>query len=164
MTYRFYDAKTGIFSGVTYSGSIEHLAQNTPSGYAAMEGEFDYLSQKVDLKSGNVIDYQPPAPADDASRIWAWDAQSKRWKSAPTLSVLKVLRVAEVQSAIEAQEKSQDRPQRELMSAFRLSLPAPAVALTRMLTIDNEISRLRALRTACASASTKAQLDEVPRP
>ena len=162
--YYFYNSTTGVFSPIAFSGNIVDVGINTPGGHTAIEGEFDHLAQKIDLQTGQVVDYQPPAPSNDVNNMWAWDAPTKRWAATPTLSALKTVRVAEVQAAIEAQEKSQDRPQRELMSAFRLSLPAPAVALNRMLAIDNEITRLRALRAACTGASTKAQLDAVPRP
>jgi len=164
MTYFFYSTHTGLFHAQGYDGPADHLGQNTPAEHAAIQGEFDRFSQRVDLQTGKVVDYRPPAPPDESGRTWVWDTPTKRWTPVPTLAALKALRIAEIQTAIEAQEKAQDRPQRELMTAFRLSLPAPAVALNRMTAIDSEIARLRALRTACATASTKAQLDAVQRP
>lgn len=165
MMQHLYDTATGLFTGVTLRGPAHLIAVNTPSGTAVFTADaIDHLAQKIDLQTGQVVDYQPPAPSDDVNNTWAWDAPTKRWMSAPTLAALKTVRIAEVQAAIEAQEQLQDRPQRELMSAFHLALPAPPVALNRMLTIDNEITRLRGLRAACAAATTKAQLDAAPRP
>ena len=36
-----------------------------------------------------VIDYQPPAPANDQWQTWAWDTSTKRWVSTPTLAAHK---------------------------------------------------------------------------
>lgn len=46
-----------------------------------------------------VIDYQPPAPADDQWQTWAWDAGIKRWVSAPTLLALKRAKRQELAAA-----------------------------------------------------------------
>lgn len=165
MKYNIYDNLTGLFTGVTVRGPT-HLAEaNCPPGHSWVIGDqIDHLAQKFDLQTNTVVDYQPPAPADDSNHTWAWDATKKRWESSPTLAALRAVRIAEVQTAIEAQEKAQDRPQRELLAAFRLALPAPVTALNRMTAIDNEITRLRGLRQAVAAASKRNQLDAVPRP
>ncbi|WP_428421978.1 tail fiber assembly protein [Methylibium sp.] len=57
---------------------------NIPSGLAAREGVYDHLSQRVDLITGAVVDWQPPAPADTEFETWAWDAKTRRWLSTPT--------------------------------------------------------------------------------
>lgn len=102
MIRSIYDTDTGLFTGGRYSGVLQ-----LPIGRASVRGEFDPLSQRVDITAtppdplpvdefGHpipwvppVIDYQPPAPADDAMQTWAWDAQIKRWVSQPTLAALK---------------------------------------------------------------------------
>ena len=163
-TWHFFDLATGKFSGRTYAGPQSHLDANLPAGSGAVLGVTDWMSQCVGLGAGALMDHQPPAPQSDELRTWSWDAAARRWISAPTLAALKAPRIAEVQLAIEAQERAQDRPQRELMAAFRLSLPAPAFAANKMAAIDVEIARLRALRGAIVSAQNRAQLDAVPRP
>jgi hypothetical protein len=111
--YRLYDPLTGLFDRRRLVCPPDQLQANTPDGRAAIPGEFDPLSQRVDIsvqpppdpdpwptdEFGNrlplqpwyppVIDYQPPAPADDASQTWAWDTDTKRWVSSPTLAAIK---------------------------------------------------------------------------
>jgi len=91
MIVSFYDKSTGLFTGRSFSGPHEALALNTAADEGAIVGRFDHLSQRVDLETGQVIDYQPPSPSDDH----AWHAASKRW-------VLK----REVQEAIAADGKA----------------------------------------------------------
>lgn len=81
-----------------------------------------------------------------------------------TFAWAQALRIAEVQAAIENQEKMQARPGRELITALRLALPAPLIALNKLAAIELEITRLRGLRTNCAAAGNQAQLDAVARP
>lgn len=83
----FYDPATGLFNGAEWFGATVDLAANTPAGMAAfdLEGQrIDWMSQRVDGDS--LVDYQPPAPADDASRTWSWDAASRRWVASSTLA------------------------------------------------------------------------------
>jgi len=103
MIRSIYDISTGLFTGGRFSGSLR-----LPADRASVLGEFDPLSQRVDItvqppppvldQEGRdisppwtppVIDYQPPPPADDAWQTWAWDAGIKRWVSQPTLAGLK---------------------------------------------------------------------------
>jgi hypothetical protein len=83
-TISFYDPQTGLFTGESRSGPAEWLASCVPDGLAAAPGLYDRLSQRVDLVTMEVVDYQPPAPDDDELRTWAWDATERRWKPAPT--------------------------------------------------------------------------------
>lgn len=87
-TWSFFDAETGLLTGRTYRG--DELAANTPEGQAAIEGVFDWLCQRVDIATGQVVEYQPPAPPDDALRTWAWDAGAKHWIPSPTAAALAI--------------------------------------------------------------------------
>ena len=82
----YYDPATGLFSGASYAGSEPEL--NGGAGEAWLPGRFDHLSQRVDLDTGEVIGYQPPAPPDDELRTWAWDETTKRWRSTPTIAAI----------------------------------------------------------------------------
>jgi hypothetical protein len=84
-TWSFYDAATGAIapSRVTCPAG-PNLAGNTPAGHVAIEGRFDHLSQRVNLQTGQVEDYQPPAPAADELRTWAWNDATRRWAASPT--------------------------------------------------------------------------------
>jgi hypothetical protein len=103
--WSFYGPETGVLcpahvlapDGVDATGFA-------PEGALPIPGHHDWLSQRVDISVqppppvlddlGNdisppwyppVIDYQPPAPADDQWQTWVWDAGIKRWVSTPTL-------------------------------------------------------------------------------
>lgn len=108
INWHFYDQATGVMLGRRLICPSSQLPGNTPSGYLPIPGDFDHLSQRVDITAqppppvfdaqGNdispewwppVIDYQPPAPAADQWQTWAWDAVTKRWVSVPTLSAHK---------------------------------------------------------------------------
>lgn len=83
-TWSFYDTATGALAPGSMTCSAAQADANTPPGWAAIEGRFDHLSQRVNLATGQVEDYQPPAPADDELRTWAWDESTKRWIASPT--------------------------------------------------------------------------------
>lgn len=104
--WSFYRADTGAISSRAYFGN--EAAQNAPPEWVPIPGRFDHLSQRVDITAvppppvfdelGNdisppwyppVIDYQPPAPANDQWQTWAWDAAIKRWVPSPTLAAVK---------------------------------------------------------------------------
>ena len=100
-TWHFYDVGTGMFSAKSYTGPESSLQDNTPAGMAPMLGVTDSLAQRVDITvmPHVLIDYQPPAPADDAMKTWAWSATSKRWLASPTLASLKADRWATIKAA-----------------------------------------------------------------
>ena len=92
-TWSFYDALTGQMSGVKFTGPASMLTLNIPAGSAAIEGEYDHLSSRVDLPTGTVIGWQPPKPADDALQTWSWSATTLRWVSSRTLLAVKLARL-----------------------------------------------------------------------
>ena len=65
-TWSFYDAATGAIAPGAMTCTSAQADANTPASHVAIEGRFDHLSQRVNLQTGQVEDYQPPAPADDA--------------------------------------------------------------------------------------------------
>lgn len=84
--WSFYDPETGLFDGRRFSGSQRMLEANTPAGRCARAGAFDHLSQRIDLDTDEVTDYQPPAPPDTEFETFGWDADIKRWVGAPTVA------------------------------------------------------------------------------
>lgn len=91
--YSFYNKATGQISDFVWSGAVDDLPLNTPRDCAAIMGVFDHLGQRVQLVTDDqgdqvptLVDWQPPAPPDDAMQTWSWDAPTKRWISTPTLA------------------------------------------------------------------------------
>lgn len=79
MKLSMYDPESGLFTGAKVTGPPEWVHDQVPTGLAALEGDFDHLSQRVDLDTGAVVDYVPPKPADDELVTYAWDTDSRRW-------------------------------------------------------------------------------------
>lgn len=71
-----YKTADGLFTGVTISCRGDHLDINIAAGLGCVMGEYDALSQRIDVITGQVVDYQPPQPSSDH----AWDAEGKRWR------------------------------------------------------------------------------------
>ena len=80
--YSFYRLADGELIGQQYFG--DHLEVNTPAGCGAIAGQHDHMCRRIDLATGDVVDYQPPHPGDDSLRTWLWDASTKRWVPAKT--------------------------------------------------------------------------------
>lgn len=86
--WSFYDPQTGLLSGATFGGNAEMLAANTPEGLAALEGEHNHRAKRMDIATGEVVDYTPPPPspeqvaatarAETISRILALEASQLR--------------------------------------------------------------------------------------
>ena len=111
MNWHFYDPATGVMLRKRLACPRSQLAANTPAGFMPIPGQFDPLCQRVDIAAQPpdpipgepvvewwppVVDYQPPAPADDQWQTWAWNAATKRWVSTPTLAAIKRSKVQEL--------------------------------------------------------------------
>jgi hypothetical protein len=82
----FFDNATGLLHQKSVQAPDDHtIALNTPEGHTAIdhprEGPLlDCFSQRVDVATGNIVDYRPPAPSAEHE----WHAPSRRWHlSAP---------------------------------------------------------------------------------
>jgi hypothetical protein len=97
-TWHMYRLSDGVLTGYAVQLADDDAAlleANTPPGCAAVTGVTDWQAQRVDLATGAVQDWQPPAPPDDAMRTWAWDAQQRRWLPQPTQAALAAQQRAE---------------------------------------------------------------------
>jgi hypothetical protein len=79
--FSFFQKETGVVASKLYkisdhAGFESDLRLNTPIDHMAIEGQYDHLSKRVDIATGQVIDYQPPAPSADHE----WNADTKRWQ------------------------------------------------------------------------------------
>jgi hypothetical protein len=149
--WSFYDPSTGHFLDRKYrSTADEHLAENTPAGSMAIEGDYDHLSQKVqvgiDVQDDDgafrpsIVDYQPP----QTSRDHEWDADIKRWKLTASAAETQRQRAA-AKMGIRDIEISQGRASRELLLEIADKLGITGAAVDRLSAIDVEASALRPL-------------------
>lgn len=83
-SWSFADQDTGLFTGRSFSGPESSLPANTPPGTIAVPGMHDPGSARLDLETGEVVDWQPPKPADTELATWRWDDESRRWVAEPT--------------------------------------------------------------------------------
>lgn len=131
-TWSFYDQATGQISTRRYRASNDKaLESNTPAGCVAIEGQFDNLSQMVDVKTGEVVDYQPPSPGDD----FEWNAERRRHVKKPAVLAAE-RRDKLARSRIAELESGQAR-------AIREHALGDASAAAKLQAIDDEIKTLR---------------------
>jgi len=132
--YSFYHPDTGLFTAKILATTNPALvALNTPEGYRAIAGAYDHLSQRVDLGTLKVIDYQPPRPSPQHE----WNPKSRRWELAAAVIAQRQL-AAQALSEIARLEATQARPMRELALD-----PANVAAHARLAAIDAQIVELR---------------------
>ena len=142
-TFVFFDPLTGLFLDQVKTLNEQFIAQNTPDGSVAMEGQHDHLSKRVDLATGEVIDWQPPAPPDTDLETFEWDALSEpkrpRWRARPTAKALVRAENAAIVAQIEREEAKQARSIRELTLS-----PNSRAAKDSLQAIENKVAELRA--------------------
>jgi hypothetical protein len=109
MAWSVYNKTSGLIVGGLRGGDAAGALQNAGPNEGIVPGRWDRDQWIVDITAQPppdpdpwptdgmgqplpldpwyppVIDYIPPAPADDQWQTWAWDAGIKRWVSTPTL-------------------------------------------------------------------------------
>ena len=136
MRWSFYNLTTGHFTGRQFSCSAHDkktLRLNTPKGSGAIVGDHDHLSRKVNLTTGNVVNYRPPKPDINHE----WNRVAKRWILNEKVREQRH-REKQAQASIEKLERQQLRPIRELMLN-----PDDADVKQRLADIDSKIQLLR---------------------
>jgi hypothetical protein len=84
-TYTVYHLETGLLGAVLMLPDDDaQRAVNTPAGHGLIEGAFDARCQRLDVATGEVVPYRPPAPADDADSTWQWSETGLRWVAVAT--------------------------------------------------------------------------------
>jgi len=107
-TWHFYDQASGLFSGAWFRGTAAELQaqlQHKGPGVGAWRGEVDYLSQRLDMATGALVDYKPDPPWDGTDLtlyVWWWNAAIKRWALRPRLKKLKADKWAEIKAVRDA--------------------------------------------------------------
>jgi hypothetical protein len=136
--FHFYHAETGALHHSAIAINVPDLMvdacarKNCPPGHLPIEGEFDSLSQRVDVETKQVVAYQPPRPSSDHE----WNADSKRWQLRADVTERQQRRV-EALARISTLEAEQHRAVREILLKV-----APDEA-KRLSEIEAQIARLR---------------------
>ncbi len=133
--WSFYRADTGAFTGQTWSGPEMHLEINTPAGEVAIRGAYDHLSQRVDVVTGAVVDWQPPQPDSDHE----WSAERRRWLKTRAVQEREIAAAA-AERAIQAAESAQARAVREALLEL---LPNDSPARQRLQQAEDAIAAER---------------------
>jgi hypothetical protein len=129
----FYHKVSGLFHARhLMSSDAKSIALNTPTDHIAIDGDhFDRLSQRIDTKTGKVVDLLPAQPSDDHE----WNATDRRWQMKPEVIAKEetrrhaILRITQL-------EMSGVRSLRELALG-------EAKAADRLKALDTEIAALR---------------------
>jgi hypothetical protein len=153
--FHFYHHETGVLHSNTIvidAPNAEAVAQlNCPADHKPIEGDFDPLSQRVDVSVTpeivdainvhgqvqgkrsvhQVIDYQPPAPSADHE----WNAETKRWRLTAAAQA-KIQGREAAQARIRELEDSQHLHVREMLLGSLSARP-------RLQAIADEIAALQ---------------------
>ena len=165
--YSFYSKETGLFLPYGLEGSKSMATANTPDGYVAIDGNYNHLSQRIDLdvlkqvehleyelgeslRPGN-NDYFVDQIADLKKRLvidyqppspgddHEWNTDTKRWQVKPDIAK-KRQTIASAQAEIDSLERAQLRAVRELAIN-----KANDEALKKLQSIDDQIALQRQL-------------------
>jgi len=135
-TVKFYHEQTGLLLSHTLTASNERdVGPNTPAGHKAIDvpkAGLDHLSQRVDVATGAVVDYQPPQPSDDHE----WNHVTKRWDL--NHAALERLHLAN-ERRLRIDTLTKQKP--DLVGDVLLDKPG---ALAKLRAADTEIELLRA--------------------
>lgn len=143
-TWSIYKLDSGYFTGRTVTVPEHDLASNIMLGEAAKTGVFDRYSQRVDVATEEVVDYQPESPGPDYE--WTHDDANgnrvRRWALKPEVAERNLKRAA-AQTEIAQIEIKGQRALREAVVALIPLLPAEKAAkFQRVIDMDRDISTL----------------------
>ena len=142
----FYHKVSGLFHARhLMSSDAKSIALNTPRDHIAIDGDhYDRLSQRIDIKTGNVVDQLPAQTSDDHE----WNATDRRWQVKPEV-------VAREQTRRHAILRISQLEMSGLRSLRELAL-GEAKAADRLKALDSEIATLRKTLAEADDASDPA--------
>ena len=145
--FSFYHRETGQFTGSTFMTSnedeekiAEDVAAHLPSpDHAALEGTHDAFCTRVDVETGELVEWRPPPPSTDHE----WCDSTKRWKLCQA-ALEKQSHRAHAHGRIAQLADTERHLIRKLMLAATTGpQPAPiAQARAELQAIDDEIAEL----------------------
>jgi hypothetical protein len=104
ITLSEYYVDTGLFTGVTIDMPGHLIGGAARPGCGVVSGRHDPLSRRVDLTTGEVVPYQPPAPADTDLVTWTWNTTTERYVAEPTLAAHRLAAWERIKAARNADE------------------------------------------------------------
>ena len=147
--FHFYHRESGEFHRDWFMTDVERpgiLERHTPPEHIALEGDYDRLSQRVDVTTGKVVSYQPAAPSADHE----WDAGTKRWVLKPTVAAARDSRSHAIAEILRLERDVQPRVVREL-------LDGEAGAKERYEALKVKIAEQRAIITSTSAAPARTE-------
>ena len=143
-SFSFFHRETGLFHGSYFrtncddeAGCAAVVKLNTPPDHVAIEGYHDPLSNRVDMTTNTVVDYQPPQPSPEHQ----WDGTTKRW----VLCAAAVERQNATRTA-QARLVELDKLERPLLRRLVLD-QTDTEARAALTAIDTEIAELKTIAT-----------------
>jgi hypothetical protein len=139
--HHVYNKTTGLFTGSAVhtdnkAVDIQELVRvNFGDGFAGIAGVQDRLSQKIDVATGRLVDYQPPPPTPEHE----WNAVTKRWQPNAKAQAANAHEAARVAARARVAEEERDLVR-------RLTLEPLEADRTRLREIDAELRALDASR------------------
>lgn len=134
--FSIYDVTTGLFTGVTHSTTNfndEWLSIITPLGFGAIEGAYNPRTQRVDLKTLEVVSHSTECPGDD----YEWAGDERGWELSVDAQRRADVKHEALRKIVELEQK-QLRPMRELLVD-----PSNQAAADIVHQIEEDIKRLR---------------------
>lgn len=136
--YSFADDETGKFSRKR-AGGTRLLPKAIPHGHIAVPGAHDHICKRFDLRTGEVVDHQPPAP--DSDHEWT----GRRW--VPTLEAKqRTARDAIARIKLEKLDLQKVRPLTELvlqLTELLIETTVNAETRERLIAIEAAMVELR---------------------
>lgn len=156
----FYDLATGQFTGAWSSSPNSDDPVTIPAGCGAFESA-SVRGKRLDLQTGELVDYRPPMPEETDRVGWAWDPAAGAWSAQPKLPLLQDRASEPVLAQLAQLDLQSARPVGEIALAQALGEPPPSAAVARLQSINTDKQALRqrlAAIAAAASADALAQL------
>ena len=128
----FYHKDTGIIADrrMVFSDP-DAISLNTPVDHIVIDGHHDHLCRRVNVETGELIDYQPPQPSPDHE----WDVTTKRWNIN-----------AEIQERQQKQLRASAELDRLEKKAIRMLIEitlGDLTQLSRLTALNAQIAKLR---------------------
>jgi hypothetical protein len=129
----FYHRESGLFHPRHLMAADPKLiALNTPADHIAIDGDhYDRLSQRIDVKTGELVDLLPEQPSADHE----WNATDRRWQLKPEI-------VSRDQTRRHALQRIRQLEMSGVRSLRELAL-GEARAADRLRALESQIAELR---------------------